>query len=88
MSVSVWFYFWVFNFISLINVSASVPIPRSFYHYCSVVKHEVRDGDFPSHSFIVLIILDLLLFQMNLRIAPSMSLKNWVGILIGIALNL
>jgi hypothetical protein len=24
-----------------------------FYHYCSVVKLEVRDGDSPSFSFIV-----------------------------------
>ena len=25
----------------------------SFYHYCSVVKVDVRDGDSPSCSFIV-----------------------------------
>ena len=31
--VSVWFYFWVFNSISLINLSACVPIPCCFYHY-------------------------------------------------------
>ena len=30
-----------------------LPIPCSFYHDCSVVKLEVRDGDSPSHSFIV-----------------------------------
>jgi hypothetical protein len=37
---------------------------------------------------IVVTILGFLPFQMNLRIALSMSLKNSVGILMGIALNL
>jgi hypothetical protein len=51
---SVWFYFWVFNSIPLINESVSILIPCSFYHYCSVVKLEVRDvSDSPSCSFIV-----------------------------------
>ena len=35
LSISMWFYFLVFNFIPLINVSVSIPIPFSFYHYCS-----------------------------------------------------
>jgi hypothetical protein len=35
----------------------------------------------------VFAILGFLLFQMNLQIALSNSLKNWVGILMGIALN-
>jgi hypothetical protein len=30
VSVSMWFYFWVFNSIPLINVSGSVPIPCNF----------------------------------------------------------
>jgi hypothetical protein len=58
MMVSVWFYFWVFNSIPLINMSVSVPIPRSlvyfyflFFHYCSVVKLEVTDGDSPQLYF-------------------------------------
>jgi len=33
-------------------------------------------------------ILDFLLFKMNLQIALSNSMKNQVGILMGIALNL
>jgi hypothetical protein len=37
---------------------------------------------------IVLTILGFLLFQMNLQIALSNFMKNSVGILIGIALNL
>jgi hypothetical protein len=36
----------------------------------------------------VFAILGFLLFQMNLQIALSNSLKNCVGILMGIALNL
>jgi hypothetical protein len=37
---------------------------------------------------IVFAILDFLLIQMNLQIALYNSVKNWVGILMGIALNL
>jgi len=47
------FYFWVFSSIPLINMSVSVSIPCSFYHYCSVILLDVRDGDSSSHSFIV-----------------------------------
>jgi hypothetical protein len=43
--ISVLFYFWVFNSILLIKVSASIPIPCSYYHYCCVVKLEFKDGD-------------------------------------------
>ena len=53
VSISVWFYFWDFTSIPLINVSISVPIPCSFNHYCSVVKLEVRNNDSPNQSFIV-----------------------------------
>jgi hypothetical protein len=34
-------------------MSVSVSIPCRFYHSCSVVKLEVRDGDSPGYSFIV-----------------------------------
>jgi hypothetical protein len=37
---------------------------------------------------IVFAIVGFLVFQINLRIALSMSLKNCFGILIGISLNL
>jgi hypothetical protein len=49
--ISVWFYFCVFKSIPLINVSACVPMKCSFYHYCPVVKLEVKDGDFPQSFF-------------------------------------
>jgi hypothetical protein len=35
-------------------MSVSVSISCSFYHYCSVINLEVRDGDSHSCSFIVM----------------------------------
>ena len=37
----------------LMNLSASIPVPCGFYHYCSVVQLEFRDGDSSRGSFIV-----------------------------------
>jgi hypothetical protein len=48
----VWVHFWVFNSIPLIYLPVFVPIPCSFYHYCSVIQLEVRDNDAIS-SFII-----------------------------------
>ena len=53
VSLGIWFHVWIFDLILLIKVSASVPIVCSFYHYCSVVQLEVRDGDSSQSSFIV-----------------------------------
>jgi hypothetical protein len=58
--VSVGFYFWVSNFIPLINLLVSVPIPCRvvclfvclFVCFLSLL-FDVRGGDFPSRSFIV-----------------------------------
>jgi hypothetical protein len=69
----------------------------SFYHYCCVVQLETQDADSPRSSVIVensfrypgfvclFVCLFVLLFQMNLRLALSNSMKNGVGILMGIA---
>jgi hypothetical protein len=43
-------------------VSASVPIPCSVYHYCSVVKLEVRNGDSPSCSLLLRTVFTILGF--------------------------
>jgi hypothetical protein len=53
VTISVWVHFWVFNSIPLIFLPDSVPVPCSFYHYCSVVQLEVRDDESPRSSFIV-----------------------------------
>jgi hypothetical protein len=44
VAIDVWVHFWVFNSIPLIFLSVSVPIPCSFYHHCSIIHLEVRDG--------------------------------------------
>ena len=36
-----WVHFWVFNPIPLIRLPDIVPIPCSFYHYCSVVSAQL-----------------------------------------------
>jgi hypothetical protein len=66
-----------------------------FNHYYFPVQLEVRDGDSPVLLLlkIVLVILFVclvgwLFFHMKLRIALYMSVKNSVGNLVGIALNL
>jgi hypothetical protein len=52
VTIGVWVHFWIFNSIPLIYLPITVPIPCSFYHNCSVVQFEVRDGDSPRSSFI------------------------------------
>jgi hypothetical protein len=52
VTIGVWAHFWIFNSISLIYLPVSIPILCNFYHYCSVIQHEVRDGDSPRISFI------------------------------------
>ena len=51
VTIGTWVYFWVFSFITLINLSVSVPIACGFYHYFSVVQLVVRDGK--SQVFVV-----------------------------------
>jgi hypothetical protein len=56
--IGVWIHFWVFISIPLIYLSVTVPGPCSFYHNCSVIQLEVRDGDSTRGSFIVLLAKD------------------------------
>jgi hypothetical protein len=68
---------------------ATVPIPCSFCHYCSVIWLEVRDGDSARSFFIVENVFHYASFFFSNEFASfSFSVKNLVGILMGIALNL
>jgi hypothetical protein len=53
VTIGTWVHFWVFNCILFFMLSVSVPMPCRFYHYCSIVLLEVRDGDSPIRSFLV-----------------------------------
>ena len=84
-----WVYFWIFSSMLLINLTVFIPI--IFYYYCSVVELEVRDGATSRSSYIVQYYLSCPIFlysHMNLRILLSRFVKNCVGILTWIELNL
>jgi hypothetical protein len=53
VTIGLWVQFWVFNTTPLNYLSISVPVTCSFYHYCSVLDLEIRDGDSCRSSFIV-----------------------------------
>jgi hypothetical protein len=56
VTICVWVHFWLFNSMPLIFLPVSVSIPCRvfiYYHNCSVIQLEVRDGDSPRSSFIV-----------------------------------
>jgi hypothetical protein len=79
VTIGVWDTFWVFTSIPLIYGLVIVPVPCSFYHNCSVVQLEVRHGDSPEVLLLLrrlFAILGFLLFQMNLQIALSDSVKS------------
>jgi hypothetical protein len=79
VNIGVWVHFCVFNSSPLIYLSVIVPVPCSFYHNCSVVQLEVSHGDSTRSSFIVessFCYSSFLLFQMNLQITLSNSVKN------------
>ena len=68
-----------------------MPISVCFQYCSSVVEFEVRDCMPPEILLlyrIVLAILSFLLFHMKLSTVLSRSVKNFAGILMGIALNL
>ena len=79
VTIGVWVHFWVFNSIPWVYLSVTIPVPCSFDHNCSVVQ--IRSGMvIPPEVLLslrrVFAILGFLLFQMNLLIALSNSLKN------------
>ena len=79
VNIGVWVHFWVFNSIPLVYLSVAIPVPCSFYHNCSVVQ--LKSGMLiPPEVLLslrgVFAILGFWLFQMNLQMALSDSLKN------------
>ena len=91
VTICAWVYLWDFYPVLLIYISVFVPVPYRL-DYCSyVVESEVRESDASSFVFflkIALAIQDLLCFHTNFEILCSFSVKNALGILIGITLNL
>ena len=93
VTIGVWVHFWVFNSVPLNYLPVSVSIPCTFYHDCSVIQLEVRDSDSPRISFIIENSFHYpVLFCFTFFVIPdefaNCSMKNSVGILMGIALNL
>ena len=79
VTIGVWVHFWVFNSIPLFYLSITIPVPSSFSHNCFVVNF--RSGMVIPPKVLLSLrrlfaILGFLLFQMNLPIALSSSLKN------------
>jgi hypothetical protein len=74
-----------------VNFSTNI---MQFYYYCFVVQFEASESDISRSYFIVqdffffLATLDFLFFCLKFRIVLSRSVKNCVGILMRIALNL
>ena len=91
VSIGVWIYLWAFYFVPLIYISVFVPVPYCLDDCGFIVEPEVRQVD--SSSPIVLSqdcfgYSGFLYFHTNCEIICSSSVKNTIGSLIGIALNL
>lgn len=67
-----------------------MPEPWCFYYYSFVIQLEIKDGNVSSSCFIVqgCSILGLLCNHIKFEVIFSISMKNSVGILVQIALNL
>jgi hypothetical protein len=79
VTIGVWVHFWVFNSIPFIYLSGTIPVPHRFvlfYHNCSIVQREVGDGLGIPPEVLLLLRIGFLLFQKNLQIALSNSVKN------------
>ena len=85
-----WIYLWAFYFVPLIYVHIFVPVPYCLDDCGFVVEPEVRQVPLVPFFFlkIALAIRGFLYFHTNCEIICSSSLKNTVGSLIRIALNL
>ena len=91
--IGAWIYLWALYCVPLIYISVFVPVPNCLDDCSFVVEPEVRQVDSSSSILLsqdVLAIQDFffLYFHANCEIICSSSVKNTVGSLIGIALNL
>ena len=91
VSIGVWIYLWAFYFVPLIYISVFVPVPYCLDD-CGFVVSLKSGRLIPPVPFfflkIALAIRGVLYFHTNCEIICSSSVKNTVGSLIGIALNL
>ena len=91
VSIGARVYLWAFHLVPLVYISVFVPVPCCL-DYCSiVVQSEVRTVDSFSSMFLsqdCFGYLSLLCFHTNCKRFCSSSVKNTIGNLIGIALNL
>ena len=91
VSICSWIYLWAFYSVPLIYISVFVPVSYCLDDCGFVVEPEVRQVDSSSS---ILLSQDYfgysryLYFHTNCEIICSSSVKNTVGCLIGIALNL
>ena len=85
------FNLWAFCFLPLIYISVFVPVPYSLDDCGFVVEPEVRQVDFlqfhSSFSRLLWLFEVFLYFHTNCEFICSNSVKNTIGRLIGIALN-
>ena len=81
-------YVWIFNLISVINKSAFMTISCCFYYYSSVVQLETSNHEASNSSLSFRVVLAILFFSYEVENFPFRSVKNYVGILMGFALNL
>ena len=91
MSIGMWVYVWVFDSVPLIHLSIFMSISCGLYYYSFVIELEIRDSDISRSSFTIQDCSSYPVFlfsQMKLSIVLSKYVKNCVGILLGIALNL
>ena len=86
--IGAWVYLWAFYLVPLVCIFVFVPVPYCLYDYSFVVKAEVRKVDSSSSILLSQDCFGFLCFHMNCEIFCSSSVKNVIGNLIGIALNL
>ena len=87
----IWIDIWVFNSILLVSLPVFMPILSSFHYCSSTIELDVRDGDASRSSFIIQDYFGypgVFVFPYEVDYCSLRSVKNCVGILMGIALNL